>query len=211
MRTHTQERPYVCPYCSKAFSRSDNLAQYAFPFISPFSYSFLLSVNKWEGSSMSLCKWHVSTLPLKSHRTSSVTAQYALPTQLGDSKSVVTVSEDADNHCNRHKRTHDRGDGAEGSVNSGEEEEQYSGEDPVDDASPTSETSAYVTGSIDSAVNGNSNSNNANGNSNGASTSSGPSTSTSMPQTTQTFNSLQTLSMPMQISQPQPINASTMV
>ncbi|RKF64516.1 Transcription factor steA [Erysiphe neolycopersici] len=28
VRTHTQEKPYVCPHCNKAFSRSDNLAQH---------------------------------------------------------------------------------------------------------------------------------------------------------------------------------------
>jgi transcription factor STE12 len=87
----------------------------------------------------------------------------------------------------RHKRTHDRNDGAEGSFNSGEEEEQYSGEDPLsslDDASPTSE-GGYVTGSLDAALNSGS--------------SNGPTSNQGLGQT-QTFNSLQTLSMPMTMS-----------
>jgi hypothetical protein len=93
----------------------------------------------------------------------------------------------------RHKRTHDRADGAEGNFNSGEEEEQYSGEDQLDsleEASPTSDT-GYVAGSLDSTINGQ------------VAT---PTSASSLGQT-QTFNSLQTLSMPMTISQPQPINA----
>ncbi|KAL2024387.1 hypothetical protein VTK56DRAFT_8198 [Thermocarpiscus australiensis] len=99
----------------------------------------------------------------------------------------------------QHKRTHDRGDAVEGNFNmSGEEEEQYSGEDQGDslgDASPTSEN-GYVAGSLDSAVNG-------------TASSAPPHNTTSLAQT-QTFNSLQTLSMPMTISQPQAINAGNM-
>jgi transcription factor STE12 len=77
---------------------------------------------------------------------------------------------------------------------SAEEEEEFSGEEhlgSVEEASPTSE-SAFVPGSINAAV----------------------SSGTISPQTTMTsshnhhsFNSLQTLSMPMTISHPTPINA----
>ncbi len=96
----------------------------------------------------------------------------------------------------RHKRTHDRSDGGDGSFNSGEEEEQYSGEDQLDsleDASPTSEN-GYVAGSLDAALNG----------SNPSSTGATPANASRGQ--TQTFNSLQTLSMPMTMSQPHAIN-----
>ncbi|KAH6611023.1 transcription factor stea [Trichoderma cornu-damae] len=92
----------------------------------------------------------------------------------------------------QHKRTHSREDGGEGSLHlSAEEEEEFSGEEhlgSVEEASPTSE-SAFVPGSINAVI----------------------SSGTVSPQTTMTsshnFNSLQTLSMPMTISQPTPINA----
>ena len=100
----------------------------------------------------------------------------------------------------RHKRTHDRGDGAEGGFNlSGEEEEDYSGEDQLgslEEASPTSEN-GYVPVSLNGAMNGNSPTN-------------GISPTTTMSQTP-AFNSLQTLSMPMTMSQPQAINAGGMM
>ncbi|KAK0630777.1 STE like transcription factor-domain-containing protein [Bombardia bombarda] len=101
----------------------------------------------------------------------------------------------------QHKRTHDRGDGVEGSFNlSGEDEEEYSGEDhlgSLEDASPTSE-GGYVAASLNSAVNGS------------TPTSNGMGPLPNMAHG-QTFNSLQTLSMPMTISQPQAINAGGMM
>lgn len=89
------------------------------------------------------------------------------------------VDIDTDRYFFRHKRTHDRGDGSEGTSNlSGEEEEEYS--------SPTSE-GGYVHAS-GAPSNGNS----------------------STPQSTM-YNNLQTLSMPMTISEPQPINTGEMM
>ena len=75
---------------------------------------------------------------------------------------------------------------------SGEDEEEYSGEGElgsVEEASPTSEN-GYVTSSLNSMAQG-----------------SAP-PSHAMPASMNTFNSLHTLSMPMQ---PQPINAGAMV
>lgn len=99
----------------------------------------------------------------------------------------------------QHKRTHDRSDGAEGGFNlSGEEEEEYSGEDQLgslEEASPNSEA-GYITTSLNSVANST------------PPTSNG-SLPTSMPH--QAFNSLQTLSMPMTISAPQAMNAAVMM
>lgn len=102
----------------------------------------------------------------------------------------------------RHKRTHDRADGGDGNLLlSGEEDEEYSGEDQLgslEEASPTSD-GGYVTASLNSVANGNP----------VASTASSP--HSAMVSHAPAFNSLQTLSMPMQMSQPQPINAGGMM
>lgn len=102
----------------------------------------------------------------------------------------------------QHKRTHDRGDGVEGSFNlSAEEEEEYSGEDQLgslDDASPTSET-GYITSSLNAVAN-----------SHHTPPSNGMMQQVNMGNS-QGYNSLQTLSMPMTISQPQAINAGGMI
>jgi transcription factor STE12 len=79
---------------------------------------------------------------------------------------------------------------------SGEDEEEYSGEEPLgslgEEASPISE-GGYVTASLNSALHDAS-----------------PTSANSLGHS-QGFNSLQTLSMPMTISQPQAINAGGMM
>ncbi|KJZ74037.1 Transcription factor steA [Hirsutella minnesotensis 3608] len=89
----------------------------------------------------------------------------------------------------QHKRTHSREDGGDSSMNmSAEEEEELSGEDhlgSLEEASPTSEM-AYVPGSMSSHP--------------------GDSMASNGMTQNQGFNSLQTLSMPMTISQPTTIN-----
>lgn len=90
----------------------------------------------------------------------------------------------------------------EGGFNlSGEDEEEYSGEDQLgslEEASPTSEN-GYVPASLNSAVHEHTPS------------STGISPTTTSMSHAQSFNSLQTLSMPMTISQPQAINAGGMM
>lgn len=103
------------------------------------------------------------------------------------------------NHLIRHKRTHEREDGADGPFSlSAEEEEEFSGEDhlgSLEEASPTSEH-AYVTGSLNSVAA-----------QHAQNTLGSPATITP----NQTYNSLQTLSMPMTITQPTAINAGSVM
>ncbi|KAG5925203.1 hypothetical protein E4U42_004455 [Claviceps africana] len=101
----------------------------------------------------------------------------------------------------QHKRTHSREDGGEGPFNlSAEEEEDYSGEDQLgclEEASPSSD-SAYVAGSLNGATH------------ESTVSSSHGNLSNHMSQT-QSFNSLQTLGMPMGINHSATINASGMM
>ncbi|KAF4121302.1 hypothetical protein GMORB2_2264 [Geosmithia morbida] len=96
----------------------------------------------------------------------------------------------------QHKRTHEREDAGETAFNiEGEEEEDFSGEDhlgSLEEASPSSD-SAYVTGSFNSSATGGL----------------APSVSITSSQPYGS-NSLQTLSMPMTVSQPDPVNAGGM-
>lgn len=103
----------------------------------------------------------------------------------------------------RHKRTHSREDGGDGSYNmSAEEEEELSGEDQLgslEETSPTSDMGSYVPSSLNSTVNSAAASAADSAADSAAPPHSGHSQATA-------FNSLQTLSMPMTISQPATIN-----
>jgi transcription factor STE12 len=203
VRTHTQERPYICPYCSKAFSRSDNLAQYAPKLF--LDVSFLLSVAKNQRCACWLVNKPFEIHKQKAHRHKRVTTYSSSIAQPSESTKTEPKTLQRPRLImifrNRHKRTHDRGDGVEGGFNlSGEDEEEYSGEDQLgslEEASPTSEH-GYVPASLNSAVNG-------------TSPTSNGMASTSALAHSQSFNSLQTLSMPMTISHPQAINAGGMM
>lgn len=185
VRTHTQERPYICPYCSKAFSRSDNLAQYA----PTLSYMYISFVNAKSCDELRCIvrdrQENKSNHPRS--RNAAFTAQHS--TSLSHCETMYQQTE-TNSLLTRHKRTHDRGDGAEGGFPlSGEEEEDYSGEDQLgslEEASPNSE-GGYMHTSL-------------NGVARGTPTSNGMMPATTMSQPT--FNSLQTLSMPMTMSTP---------
>ncbi|KAK7225751.1 hypothetical protein V2G26_013754 [Clonostachys chloroleuca] len=97
----------------------------------------------------------------------------------------------------QHKRTHEREDGGEGPYHlSGEEEEDFSGEDQLgslEEASPTSENAAYVTGSLNSVAAQQLPPNSL----------AGPATITP----NQTYGGMQSIGMPMAIGQAGTVNA----
>lgn len=122
------------------------------------------------------------------------------PTQHSDNLDITKTQQSTHqstltNNSLRHKRTHGgngREDG-EGPYNlEGEDEEEYSGEDqlgPLEEASPNSEH-AYMTGSLNGMAN--------------------DSPSNGMAPN-QAYGNLQTLSMPMTLSQPTAINTGSMM
>nr|ABE67104.1 Ste12-like transcription factor CpST12 [Cryphonectria parasitica] len=102
----------------------------------------------------------------------------------------------------QHKRTHDRGDGVDGLNLSGEDEEDFSGEDHVGslgDSSPNSE-GGYVTASLNAVAHHST-----------PPTSTGSMGSGNSMNSQSNFNSLQTLSLPMTISTPQNMNTAVMM
>lgn len=205
VRTHTQERPYICPYCSKAFSRSDNLAQYAPIFLACNFFCTFFCLVRLLAKNLMLCAWHVIKTPEKVRTINQIqqlelrrrhhTAQrHSTATERSrQGNPNYNSSEETNATTHRHKRTHDRDDAADGLNLSGEDEEEYSGEDHIGslgDASPNSDA-GYITTSLNSVAVS-------------TPTSHGSLGSGGMP-TSQAHhfnNSLQTLSMPMAISQP---------
>lgn len=155
-----------------------------------------------------LCAWHViktqecdSTTKSNKPRFAGATTQHRDTAQLQNAqdkgKSHHIATEETNAATCRHKRTHDRDDAADGLNLSGEDEEEYSGEDHIGslgDASPNSDA-GYITTSLNSVA------------ASTPPTSHGSMGSGGMP-TSQAHhfnNSLQTLSMPMAISQPHAI------
>lgn len=216
MRTHTQERPYICPYCSKAFSRSDNLAQYAPSFLALcflLCAFFCLALLRCSKNLMLCARLVPRNQSEKVRRETRIASRHHHTAQRHITAASSTRHLKVSLLCRlltanlRHKRTHDRGDGADGLNLSGEDEEEYSGEDlhgSLGDASPNSE-GGYVTTSLNSLAN----SINTPPTSHG---SMGSSNSNHMPSSQSHFNnSMQTLSMPMSITTPQQMNSAVML
>lgn len=153
-----------------------------------------------------LCAWHVTENCAKETETNLRSPKSPHSTETQHKKQPrqleYTGTQQGLTNLFRHKRTHDRGDGGDGLNLSGEDEEEYSGEDhlgSLGDASPNSEA-GYVTTSLNSVANSTPPTSNG---------SMGP--ATSMPSSQPHFNSLQTLSLPMTISTPQSMNTAVMM